>query len=96
MIDEVMVKEAQDLKNEVFLFLYAHLFTYSCAPAPLHKLVHQLLCISLFTSSFALACSPAPLQEAEVWTENCCGRSQKFLWDLFEKPESSLGAKVQT
>ena len=33
-------------------------------------------------------------EEGEVWSDNCCGRSQKFLWDLFEKPESSLGAKV--
>ena len=30
----------------------------------------------------------------EYWGEGCSARSQQFLWDLFEKPESSLAAKV--
>ena len=33
-------------------------------------------------------------EESEYWGEGACARSQQFLWDLFEKPESSLGAKV--
>lgn len=35
-------------------------------------------------------------EDAEYWSPGCCGRSQQFLWDLFEKPESSLGAQVGT
>ena len=30
----------------------------------------------------------------EYWGEGMCARSQQFIWDLFEKPESSLAAKV--
>ena len=33
-------------------------------------------------------------ETSEFWGEGPCARSQKFLWDLFEKPESSLGALV--
>jgi hypothetical protein len=33
-------------------------------------------------------------EDDDVWSPGCCGSSQKFLWDLFEKPESSIGAKV--
>ena len=33
-------------------------------------------------------------ESSEFWGEGLCARSQKFLWDLFEKPESSLGALV--
>ena len=32
--------------------------------------------------------------EEEQWGEGAWARSKQFLWDLFEKPESSLAAKV--
>jgi hypothetical protein len=33
-------------------------------------------------------------EEPEVFAENTCGRYQKFLWDLMEKPDTSIAAKV--
>ena len=33
-------------------------------------------------------------EASEFWGEGPCARSQKFIWDLFERPDSSLGAKV--
>ncbi len=34
-------------------------------------------------------------EEPEVFAANTCGRYQKFLWDLMEKPDTSLAAKVK-
>ena len=33
-------------------------------------------------------------EEPEVFANNVCGRYQKFLWDLMEKPDTSIAAKV--
>ena len=35
-------------------------------------------------------------EECEYWGEGRCGRYQQFLWDLLEKPHTSLGAKVMS
>lgn len=33
-------------------------------------------------------------EEEEDFGTGCCARAQKFIWDLFEKPQSSFLAKV--
>ncbi len=33
-------------------------------------------------------------EEVEVFPSNSCGRFQKGLWDLMEKPDTSVAAKV--
>ena len=32
--------------------------------------------------------------EPDVFSPNTCGRYQQFLWDLMEKPDTSIAAKV--
>ena len=34
-------------------------------------------------------------EEPDVFAENACGRYQQFLWDLMEKPDTSIAAKVR-
>ena len=34
-------------------------------------------------------------EEVEYWGEGKCARHQRFLWDLMEKPHTSLAAKVR-
>ncbi len=33
--------------------------------------------------------------EPDVFAPNTCGRYQQFLWDLMEKPDTSIAAKVR-
>ena len=33
--------------------------------------------------------------EPDVFSPNTCGRYQQFLWDLMEKPDTSIAAKVR-
>jgi potassium voltage-gated channel Shab-related subfamily B protein 1 len=34
-------------------------------------------------------------EEPDVFAPNACGRYQQFLWDLMEKPDTSIAAKVK-
>ena len=34
-------------------------------------------------------------EEPEVFANNACGRYQKFLWDLMERPDTSVAAKAR-
>jgi len=34
-------------------------------------------------------------EEIEIFPANGCGRFQKLLWDLMEKPDTSIAAKVE-